>query len=146
MMQSHIYRIATKEDAAEIARLLTELGHATSAGSVRDVWDLWAFEGNFAYVAALNQRLLGLATMHRMIVLHRPKPVGRITALIVDPGVRGQGIGRALVAHAEVALAQAGCGLIEITANPDRVEAMAFCESIAYQRTNVRLSKDLDQF
>lgn len=146
MMQNHIYRLATKEDAAEIARLLTELGHATTAGSVRDVWDLWVFEGNCAYVAAVNQRLLGLATMHRMIVLHRPKPVGRITALVVDPSLRGQGIGRALVAHAEVAMAQAGCGLLEITTNPSRVEAMAFYEGIGYQRKNVRLFKDLDQF
>jgi GNAT superfamily N-acetyltransferase len=146
MMQSHIYRLATKEDAPEIARLLTELGHAASAGSVKDVWDLWVFEGNSAYVAAINDKLLGLATMHRMIVLHRPKPVGRITALVVDAAYRSQGIGRALVAHAEVALAQAGCGLLEITTNPSRVEAMAFYEGIGYQRTNVRLSKDLDQF
>jgi ribosomal protein S18 acetylase RimI-like enzyme len=145
-MQSHLYRLATKEDAPELARLLTELGHPTSTGSIRDMWDLWVFEGNSAFVAAVNERLLGLATMHRMIVLHRTKPVGRITALVVDPACRSQGIGRALVAHAEVALAQAGCGLLEITTNPDRVEAMAFYEAIGYQRKNVRLSKDLDQF
>jgi GNAT superfamily N-acetyltransferase len=76
-------------------------------------------------------------------VLHRPKPVGRITALVVDAPVRGQGIGRALVAAAEEALARAGCGLLEITSHERLVDAHAFYERLGYQRTSVRLAKVL---
>ncbi len=144
-MLSHLYRLAIKEDAPELARLLTALGHPTPAGRIADCWDLWSYEGNSAYVAEQHEKLLGVVTLHRMIVLHRPKPVGRITALVVDPASRGNGIGRALVAHAEVALAQAGCGLLEVTSNNSLVDAHAFYESIGYQRTSIRLAKDLDQ-
>lgn len=48
--------------------------------------------------------LLGAITLHRMVVLHRAKPVGRITSLVVDPAARGRGLGRALVLAAEAAL------------------------------------------
>lgn len=144
-MQTHLYRIATKEDAPQLARLLNLLGHAPTARSIEDCWDLWVYEGNSAFVAVQNEQVLGVATLHRMIVLHRPQPVGRITALVVDPAYRKQGIGRALVAHAEVALAQHGCGLMEITSRIDLTEAHAFYETIGYKKTSVRLSKALDQ-
>ncbi len=144
-MQVHIFRLATKEDAPELARLLNLLGHAPTTRSIQDCWDLWVYEGNSAFVAAHNDTLLGVATLHRMVVLHRSQPVGRITALVVDPAHRKQGIGRALVAHAEVALAQNGCGIMEITSRLDLADAHAFYETIGYKKTSVRLLKALDQ-
>jgi GNAT superfamily N-acetyltransferase len=77
-------------------------------------------------------------------MLHRPQPVGRITSLVVDAQERGKGLGRRLVQAAEAQLAQAGCGLLEITSNFKLVEAHAFYERIGYERTSVRLMKRLD--
>ncbi|HET6229826.1 MAG TPA: GNAT family N-acetyltransferase [Longimicrobiaceae bacterium] len=137
-------RLAARDDVSEIARLLTELGHPTDACAADELWDEWSASGNAAVVAAAPEGgLSGVATLHRMVVLHRPKPVGRITALVVDPGVRGQGIGRALVAAAEDWLTRAGCGLLEITSNLRLVEAHAFYEHIGYERTSIRLAKPL---
>ena len=78
-----------------------------------------------------------------MVVLHRPMPVGRITALVVDDSARGQGLGRALVAAAEAALAGSGCGILEITSNMRFAEAHAFYEHLGYERTSVRFAKVL---
>jgi len=140
----HVVRPAAAHDAAEIARLLTTLGHPTSAVDVAARWGAWSAVGDSALVAeAPNGSLAGLVTLHRMLVLHRPRPVGRITALVVDPSVRGQGIGRALVEAAEAALRAAGCGLLEITSHVRLVEAHAFYERLGYQRTSVRLAKVL---
>lgn len=137
-------RPAEPRDAAEIARLLTVLGHSTSEPSITARWDEWAAAGNAAFVAEKDGGgLSGVITTHRMLVLHRPLPVGRITALIVDTSVRGSGLGRQLVAAAEALLASEGCGLLEITSNTRLVEAHAFYEHLGYERTSIRLAKTL---
>lgn len=141
---AYVIRPAIASDASELARLFTELGHPMSAAGIRDHWAEWAGAANSAFVAAKGDgALLGVITLHRMLVLHRPKPVGRITALIVDPSARSGGIGRALVAAAEVALAGANCGLLEITSNLRLVDAHAFYERLGYRRTSIRLAKEL---
>lgn len=138
-------RAAVVEDAPELARLFTVLGHPATSHDVARRWDAWAAEGNAALVASTpdDDALAGVLTLHRMHVLHRPRPVGRITALVVDASRRGRGIGRALVAAAEGALAEAGCGMVEITSNVRLVEAHAFYERLGYERTSVRLVKGL---
>ncbi|MEO7521095.1 MAG: GNAT family N-acetyltransferase [Gemmatimonas sp.] len=139
-----IVRTATPEDAGELARLLTGLGHPTSASFIIESWSAWSDEHNVAMVASADgASLIGLVTVHHMRVLHRPLPVGRITALFVDEPFRGQGIGRTLVDAAERELAARGCGLLEITSNVRRADAHAFYESLGYERTSVRLVKSI---
>lgn len=139
-------RPAAAGDAAGLARLLTVLGHATDPADVAARWPRWAAAGNSALVAvaAGAPDLLGMATLHRMDVLHRPHPVGRITALVVDPSARGRGIGRALVAASEAEHRRLGCGLLEITSHVRLADAHAFYEHLGYQRTSLRFAKVLD--
>jgi len=137
-------REATRDDVGELARLLVQLEHPMSAESIAATWDAWRAAGNVALVAErADGTLAGVATLHHMLVLHRPHPVGRITALVVDAAERGRGIGRVLVAAAEAELTRAGCGLLEITSNARRVDAHAFYERLGYERTSVRLAKML---
>ncbi len=98
-------------------------------------------KGNFALVVQGETSLLGAITLHRTVVLHRPKPVGRITSLVVDPSVRGQGLGRALVLAAEEAVVQAGCGLLEVTSHQRRTDAHSFYRHLAYEQTSFRFAK-----
>lgn len=144
MTTAHPVRPATERDAPEVARLLTALGHPTAAESITSRWKEWIAGGNVVLVVARDDGTLsGVATLHHMVVLHRPKPVGRITALIVDEPARGRGVGRALVAAAEAELARAGCGLLEITSNARLVDAHAFYEHLGYERTSARFAKML---
>lgn len=137
-------RQAIESDAAELARLLTALGHPTLAEEVTARWSSWSAAGNRALVASRDDSTLAASiTIGRMFVLHRPKPVGRITSLIVDSPDRGRGIGRALVTAAEEELSRQGCGLLEITSNDRLVEAHRFYEHLGYRRTSIRLVKDL---
>lgn len=137
-------RLAVPADAAELARLFTELGHATTAEAVTARWPSWHADGNTAIVAAADDgTLLGVATLHRTEVLHRPRPVGRITALVVDAQCRGAGIGKTLVAACEGEHAAAGCGLLEVTSNLRRGEAHRFYEHLGYERTSYRFAKTL---
>lgn len=140
----HSLRRAVESDIPELARLFTVLGHPTSAEALAARWPAWVASGNIALVAAADDgTLLGAATLCQTVVMHRPAPVGRITSLVVDQPVRGQGIGRSLVAAAESLLTQAGCGLLEVTSNTSRIDAHAFYESLGYERTSIRVVKDL---
>src|SRR6185436_5659104 len=137
-------RAATAVDAPELARLVTALGHSTTPEQLAERWARWTSAGNAALVAVMPDDVLaGVATLHQMVVLHRPKPVGRITALVVDSSVRGQGIGRALVAAAEELLSSAGCGLLEVTSNVRLTEAHAFYGHLGYEQTSFRFAKVL---
>ena len=134
-------RLATVADAAELARLIAPLGYPTTADAVAALWGAWAAEGNFALVVDGETSLVGTITLHRMHVLHRPKPVGRITSLAVDPQGRGQGLGRALVLAAEDALVGSGCGLVEVTSHARRTVAHDFYRHLRYEQTSVRFAK-----
>lgn len=143
-MLPHTIRPARLEDSAELARLLTELGHPTSDADVQARWLAWVAQGNCALVAEQSVGdLLGMITLHSMVVLHRPRPVGRVTALVVDSTRRGQGIGRALVTAAELVCRDTGCGLIEITSHQRLVDAHAFYQQLGYVHTSIRLAKEL---
>lgn len=138
-------RGAGPDDAMDIAGLLTLLGHPTEPHQVAERWDGWAAEGNSALVAVGigDARIAGLITLHQMHVLHRPHPVGRVTALVVDAPLRGQGVGGALLAAAESAFRHAGCGLVEVTSNRRLSDAHAFYERLGYQHTSLRFAKTL---
>jgi GNAT superfamily N-acetyltransferase len=135
-------RAAVAADGPEIARLLTALGHPTAVADIAERWPAWSAAGNGALVAVgPGGELAGLATLHHTHVLHRPRPVGRITALVIDESVRGQGVGRALVAAAEEALGGLGCGQLEITCHMRRTDAHRFYERIGYEKTSFRFAR-----
>ena len=142
-MDAPTLRAARATDGAELARLLTQLGHPTTTSDVAARWSQWEAEGNAAAVAEVAGGIVGLVTWSRRTVLHRPYPLGRVTALIVDERVRGRGLGRLLLARAEAALAGAGCGMIEVTSNDRRVDAHRFYLRAGYARTSARFAREL---
>jgi hypothetical protein len=46
------------------------------------------------------------------------------------------------VRAAEKALAEAGCGLVEVTSKVRRADAHRFYERLGYERTSVRLARE----
>ena len=130
-------RAARAADAAAIAALITELGYEVDAADVRS-----RMKGLSVLVATKGE-LVGAATTSITKVLHRPKPVGRISMLVVTEQQRGGGIGRALVEAAEDRLRKAGCGLVEVTSNVRRLRAHAFYRRLGYERTSYRFARNL---
>ena len=133
-------RLANSNDARALSRLLAELSFPTSARNV--AFRLKALDED-ALVAVVNDAVVGLATTNIMRVLHRPKPVGRISALVVSECHRGNGVGRALVSAAERMLKRRGCGLVEVTSNMRLKRAHRFYKSIGYERTSYRFKRDV---
>lgn len=136
-----LIRPARPDDSAAIAVLVDQLGHpGSSAADIAARLPLIEVAGMDALVAELDGRVVGCLTTSVMPVLHRAQPVGRISMLVVEEGLRGKGIGVALLRAGEKALAARGCAMIEVTSNNTRKDAHRFYEREGYEATSLRFS------
>jgi ribosomal protein S18 acetylase RimI-like enzyme len=139
-----VVREARPRDAEAIAGLLASLGYdVTEADAKRRLARLK--NGGEPPLVAERGGVVGCLTWHITPVVHRPRPVGRITMMVVAEAARGGGIGTALVAEAETRLRAAGCGLIEVTSNVKRLRAHNFYEKLGYERTSYRFARVLQE-
>ncbi len=139
--ESIVVREVTAADAAAVAALLTELGHATEAATVPARLDAVRREAGTAFLAAeASGEPLGLITLAAHAVLHAPGPVGLITALVVTRAARGRGVGRRLVAAAKGWAAARGCVRLTVTSGEQRADAHAFYPACGLAYTGRRFT------
>lgn len=136
-------REAKPADADEIVKLNRLLGAEVDAKAVRKGISALARAGLSPFVATLDKSVVGVCTINRMVTIHRERPVGRISHLVVAEEARGQGIGRMLTEEAEQRLKKLGCGLVEVTSNDRLAKAHAFYRHLGFERTSMRFVKKL---
>jgi GNAT superfamily N-acetyltransferase len=136
-------RDATPPDAARLVELIRELGHEIDEPRLRKNLAALKKTGETPLVATLDKTIVGLCGVGRRVVIHRPAPLGRITALVVASAAQGHGIGRLLVEAAEQWMRKGGCQLVEVTSNDRRAEAHAFYRHLGYERSSIRFFKKL---
>lgn len=141
-MSGALIRPADARDCPALAALIGQLGYPVAVDDLAQRLAGLAREGRPVLVAEIDGTVVGCLSTSVMHVLHRPKPVGRISMMVVDEGLRGGGIGTMLVRAAEAALVARGCGLIEVTSNLRREAAHGFYERLGYQRTSLRFARD----
>jgi GNAT superfamily N-acetyltransferase len=137
-------RGAVPADAADIARLLAQLGYETppQEAAERLAPVLRDSQGTLL-VAADYGPLVGLIALHWTPMLQDPRPVARITTLVVDEAERGRGIGRLLLKAGAQAARQAGCDQLELTTGLQREEAHAFYRAQGFTSTSLRFVRSL---
>ena len=133
-------REAMPRDAAALTGLIRELGYEATEAEVRKRLAALRKRGEPPLVAD-RDGVIGCLTWHVRIMLHRPRPVGRISMMVVTERARGGGVGAALLEAAEARLHALGCGLVEVTSNMKRMRAHAFYERRGYERTSYRFAK-----
>jgi GNAT superfamily N-acetyltransferase len=140
-------REAVLTDAPEVVRLFRLLGHELPLTNPEGRLATYIEAGDRVFVAARpgSATLIGAAAVHITPVIHRPSPVGRFTAVVVDEGARGQGIGAALIAAAEQFLSDQGCVQSEVTSNKKRTRAHEFYERLGYTGTSFRFAKTIQR-
>lgn len=136
-------RDARPADVPRLTQLIHELGHEIGEKQVRKNLAALSKSGEAPLVATLNKEVVGLCGVSRRIVIHRPAPLGRITALVVAKEAQRHGLGRMLVEAAEEWMRKTGCKLVEVTSNDSRTAAHAFYRHMGYERSSIRFFKKL---
>ncbi|MGH7532917.1 MAG: GNAT family N-acetyltransferase [Gemmatimonadales bacterium] len=138
-------RLAFPADSPAIAVLLAQLGYpaATSEIATRLARMTQLGPPDRVMVAVVEERVVGVMTLHLTPELHRAKPIGRVTALVVDEQARGSGVGAEMMTEAERILQGDGAGLLEVTSNMRRTDAHRFYERLGYLKTSFRFAKEL---
>jgi len=67
-------------------------------------------------------------------IAHLGAKAGVIEAVVVDPARQGEGVGRAMMAHAIAECRDRGCYKTSLSANLKREHAHAFYESLGFER------------
>jgi len=95
------------------------------------------------FVAVRDAAVIGLVSAFSTPVLHRALPVGRVSVLVVARPHAGQGIGSALLRHAEQFLADLGCGRLEVTSASHREAAHRFYRERGYAQQGVKFTREV---
>ena len=136
-------REAKDADVPRLVELIHELGHEIDEKAVRKNLKALKKSGEAPLVATLDKKIVGMCGVGARVVIHRPAPLGRITALVVAKEAQRHGIGRMLVEAAEKWMRKRGCQLVEVTSNDRRAEAHAFYRHLGYERSSIRFFKKL---
>jgi GNAT superfamily N-acetyltransferase len=144
MLRTLVIRPAGPADAGAMAAMLAELGYPASPGEVPPRLEaLASHPGTVALVAELEHEVVGLATCHMFPTIHRPELVAWLTALVTVERARGRGVGAALVASVESWARSHGASRLSLTSGVHRLEAHAFYEHLGYEKTGVRLAREI---
>ncbi len=148
MNQTQI-RPATTSDAPAAVGLmaqLNEFGHGQVDAGVEDRFRaMLVLPQHAIFVAQDDQgQIVGLLTASHRWTLWHMGPCALIEELVVDKGVRGQGVGRALIQAAiEWAKAQA-CSEVEVSTETDNAAAQAFYRRLGFESEALLLEYELN--
>lgn len=127
-------RPARTEDAAELALLANDLDHPTTPEQVAERFNAASQDKNYALIVA-ELPSGELAGFMELVVerLIDAEPRVDVAGLVVSKVLRGGGIGRILMAHAEKWAVARGCHIVHLRTNLKRAGAHAFYERIGYE-------------
>lgn len=137
-------RAAVPADAADLARLSGQLGYPATPQEMAERVALLLRDGQGALLVAADYGpVVGVIALHWCVMLHQPRPVARITTLIVDERERGRGIGRLLLKAGAQSARQAGCDVVELTSGMQRAEAHGFYRAQGFADVGLRFTRGL---
>ena len=131
-----LIREATDSDAAEIARLSTQLGYPAEANTIQSRIERTANRSDYILLVCEDtsdgRQLDGWLQAHASEVIESGFRA-EIVGLVVAENARRKGVGRKLVTRAEQWAASIGAGTINVRSNVQRQEAHSFYSSLGYE-------------
>jgi GNAT superfamily N-acetyltransferase len=99
--------------------------------------DIAADPRNRLIVADIDGHVAGVLQLTLIPGLSRGGMLrAQIEAVRVAPGQRGQGLGHALISWAVEEARRAGCGLVQLTSDKRRTDALRFYRSLGFEATH----------
>ena len=147
------FRKATSADLPAIVKLLADdpLGAKRERAEdplPRDYRDAFAAierqEGNSVIVAVENGAVFGCLQLTLIPGLSRLGMLrGQIESVRVASSQRSHGLGEALFRHAIERAREAGCGLVQLTTDRSRPDALRFYERLGFEASHLGMKLDL---
>ena len=144
-----VVRKAIPSDWPGVAAVLAELGRPDGRGKPeeddhRAIFISYLERNDVdAFVAEGNGDILGFVNVEYRPRLNYKPPQGWIPELVVKEGIRGTGIGKQLLAHAEAAARARGCWGIALESATWREDAHRFYEREGWECGAKAFQKDL---
>jgi GNAT superfamily N-acetyltransferase len=145
-----IFRDARRSDVPEIVALLADdaIGAAREAGLDEAYWtafdEITADPRSRLIVADSGGQVAGTLQLTILPGLSRHgMRRAQIEAVRVARGHRGQGLGRTMIDWALRAARDSGCGLVQLTSDKRRPDAIRFYESMGFTASHEGLKLDL---
>ena len=133
-------------DAADIARLTSELGYEVAAADVEArLGRLLSRSEHLILIAEHEARAVGW--VHVMVAEYiEIDRFAAIAGLVVDSSCRRSGIGRMLMERAEQWARDQGCSIVRLSSSTPRSAAHRFYEQLGYAnvKTQYTFAKSLD--
>jgi GNAT superfamily N-acetyltransferase len=141
-------RQALPTDAVALSRLVSVLGYNMQPEQIMTRLASYSGTGGSrVFVAVRRKEVVGFLSFLSLPLFHEATAMGRITAMVIDPEHRRQGIGRSLMRAMEQYAAGCGCQRIEVTSGDHREEdAHQFYSSQGYSDDCRRFLKTLPEF
>ena len=144
------FRDATRADVPAVVALLRDdaLGAAREGADLAPylaAFDRMAEEGGNALVVGEAAGRV-VATFQLTLISGlslRAARRAQVESVRVAADLRGQGIGRALMAEAEARARAAGCTLVQLTTNATRTRAHRFYAALGYEPTHLGFKRAL---
>jgi GNAT superfamily N-acetyltransferase len=127
-----VLRAAEPSDAARIAELFTDEGYPVTPSTLEARLARFGDEASRVIVADAEGTVIGFVALHVMPRFEHDDVAVRVLALVVEPGARERGVGRALLAEVERIAAERGAAFVEVTAGHHRPDARHLYESMGY--------------
>jgi GNAT superfamily N-acetyltransferase len=133
MMAAMVVRAMEAGDAEDVARLCGQLDYPSTAEQVAGRFSrITASQSDDAiFVACVDGRAVGWIHL-LMRALLETEPYVEVGGLVVDEGLRGHGIGRALMNRAEAWARERGCARVRLRSNVRRTGAHEFYRALGY--------------
>jgi len=147
------FRTASASDLAAIVKLLADdpLGatrerdeHPVARAYVDAFAAVERQEGNSIMVAVEDDAIVGCLQLTIIPGLSRNGMArGQIESVRVASSHRSRGLGEALFRHAIERAREAGCGLVQLTTDRSRADALRFYERLGFEATHLGMKLDL---
>jgi GNAT superfamily N-acetyltransferase len=139
-----VIRGADFEDAEALAELMSQLGYPTREDEMAARLRLILPCSDYLVAVAVREgHAVGVVAALMGLSIELNGRYGRVTALSVAEGQRGQGIGALLLAHAESWLRVHTAAACIVNCSTRRADAHRFYEREGYHVTGLRFHKDL---
>ncbi len=133
-------REATEADLPAILTLYAQLGQddgkvLSLEAASRIFVRMKTYPDYRIYIALLNGRIVGtFALLILDNIAHMGTPSAILEDVVVEEGIRSQGIGRQMMRHANSLCREKGCYKMSLTSNRNREAAHRFYESLGFEK------------